>query len=149
MKKELKYAHIVQEHVIKAPRAKVYQALTEGANSWWSHRVNDDAEVRMDARLGGRFWEELKNGGGMQYARVRWLKPGEEIEFEGSMGFDGPATGVFSFTLEEKGGSTLVKLEHKFFGPLSDETEGMYTQGWTELLGTNLKEFIEQGKKVS
>jgi len=59
------------------------------------------------------------------------------------MGCDGPVSGVYSFTLEENQGSTLVKLEHKFFGPLSDEIKGSYTEGWNELLGNDLKKHVE------
>jgi uncharacterized protein YndB with AHSA1/START domain len=146
--KELKYVHIIQEHVINAPRAKVFKALTQDVQSWWSHSIAEDSRIHLDAKLGGHFYEEFKQGGGLLYATVIWLKPGEEIELMGPMGWDGPVTGVFCYTLEEKDSSTLVKLEHKFFGPLSDETEGMYTEGWRELLGEDLKKYIEDGYKV-
>jgi uncharacterized protein YndB with AHSA1/START domain len=149
MKKEIKNVHIIQEHVINAPREKVFKSLTQEINSWWSHGVTDDPKsIRMDAKLGGHFYEEFKEGGGMLFGVVTWLKPGEEIELTGNMGCDGPVTGTYSFTLEEKGKSTLIKLEHKFFGLFSDEMEKGYTEGWEELLGTNLKEFVESGKKA-
>ncbi|MEW6056589.1 MAG: SRPBCC domain-containing protein [Bdellovibrionota bacterium] len=146
--KELKYVHIVQEHLINASREKVFKALTQDTSSWWSHSIEEDSQVRFEAKLGGHFYEEFKQGGGFLYATVIWLKPGEEIELMGPMGWDGPVTGVFSYTLEEKGEGTLVKLEHKFFGPLSGETEGMYIEGWRELLGSNLKNYVEEGRKV-
>jgi uncharacterized protein YndB with AHSA1/START domain len=148
MSKELKYVHILQEHVINAPRAKVYKAITEEIGSWWSHRFEEGGKVTLDARLGGEFREDYPNGGGCRFATVRWFKPGEGIELEGPMGWDGPVTGCFSYTLEEKGKATLVKLEHKFFGPLTGETEGMYVEGWKHLLGTDLKAWVEEGKKA-
>jgi uncharacterized protein YndB with AHSA1/START domain len=148
MSKELKYVHIIQEHVINAPRERVFKALTEETGSWWSHSIQEDSKVTLDARVGGVFREEFKSGGGVLFATVQWLKPGEEIELTGPMGFDGPATGVFSYTLSEKGQGTLVKLEHKFFGPVSDETQGMYNEGWNELLGSDLKSWVEEGKRA-
>jgi uncharacterized protein YndB with AHSA1/START domain len=149
MSKELKYAHIVQEHVVNAPRAQVFKALTEEANAWWCHTANENSKaVHMEPKIGGRFYEDFGNGGGFLYATVTWLKPGEEIELSGAMGFDGPSTGVFSFTLEERGKSTLIKLEHKFFGPLSNETEGMYQEGWKELLAGTFKDFVEKGTRL-
>lgn len=84
----------------------------------------------------------------MLYATVQWLRLGEEIRLTGPMGFDGPLAGVHSYTLEERGGATLVKLEHRFFGPVSDETEGLYAQGWHELLGSDLKRWVEEGRKA-
>lgn len=149
MKKELNYVHIIQEHVINAPREKVFKGLTDDIHSWWSHGVSGDPKtMRLDAKLGGHFYEEFKEGGGMLFGVVTWLKPNQEIELSGNMGFDGPVTGTYSFTLEEKGKGTLVKLEHKFFGPVSDETKANYTEGWTELLGTHFKDFMETGKRV-
>src|SRR5262245_37902746 len=98
MSKELKYVHIVQEHVVNAPRAQVFKALTEETDSWWSHTVVDGSTVKLDPRVGGQFGETFPTGGGFLYATVTWLKPGQEIELSGAMGFDGPATGVFSYT---------------------------------------------------
>src|SRR3954469_15370970 len=102
MSKELKYAHIVQEHVVNAPRDKVFKALTEEANAWWAHTQatkngtppgEDKTKITMEPKVGGRFYEDFVNGGGFLYATVSWLKPGFEIELVGPMGFDGPCTG--------------------------------------------------------
>ncbi len=136
MKNELKCVQIMQEHVIQAPRAKVFEALTKDIHHWWSHSVSDEPkEIRLEAKLGGLFFEDFGNGGGAIFATVTWLKPGEEIELRGSMGLAGTVEGCFGFTLEEKGKSTLVRLEHQFFGPFSDQAGGMYEEGWKELLG--------------
>jgi uncharacterized protein YndB with AHSA1/START domain len=139
---------IIQEHVINAPREKVFKSLTQEVNSWWVHAIQEDSELYLEPKIGGHFGENFKGGGGMRFATVTWLKPGVEIELNGPMAFDGPVTGCFSFTLEDKGKGTLVKLEHKMFGPISDETKGMYTEGWNEMLGTGLKQYVETGKRV-
>jgi uncharacterized protein YndB with AHSA1/START domain len=143
---QVKTAHIVQEHVINAPKARVFKALTQEVGTWWSHGFEKDSKISLDLRLGGHFKEEYKNGGGCLFAVVRWWRPDEAIELEGSMAFDGAVQGLFSYTLEEKGGTTLIKFEHKFFGMMSDEAKGQYNQGWDELLGRDLKNWIENGK---
>lgn len=148
MGKQIRYAEIVQEHVIKAPRERVYRALTEEVNAWWCHAINENPTLRLEARLGGKFYEECANGGGMLFGTVTWLKPGEELELTGGMGWDGPAQGTYSFTLVEKGQETLLKLEHKFFGPLNDETEANYVEGWKEVIGLGFKNYVEKGTRI-
>jgi hypothetical protein len=58
------------------------------------------------------------------------------------------AHGIVSFELEPRGKGTLLKLTHRAFGELTKETERNYTGGWTDLLGTRLKELVERGKRA-
>jgi|GEM_PF-5515613 len=60
--KPLKYVHIVQEHVINAPREKVFKALTQEVGDWWSHYVEEGSKITQDAKIGGSFQESFKAG---------------------------------------------------------------------------------------
>lgn len=59
----------------------------------------------------------------------------------------GAVFGVIEYTLDAKGTSTTVKLEHSAVGDISDETASNYKKGWTALLGESFKQFIELGKR--
>ena len=59
---------------------------------------------------------------------------------------EAPVTSVFSYELIDQGDTTLLKLLHHACGPIKPEWHAGYGAGWTELLGSHLKEYLEQGK---
>lgn len=124
---------IAQETRITAPREKVFDALCK-MGDWWPHRFRERSEVHFEATVGGRFWEEWPDGGGAVYATVASLRRPELVECTGPMGMTGPVLGVFTLTLEEDGEATLLKLTHRAYGDIDEETRIGYTEGWGEII---------------
>ncbi len=123
---------IQQIYKIKAPIAKVWQALTdaEAAEKWGA------APAKVDAREGGEFsyWDGDIHG---IYTR---LVPGQSIE-QDWYGHDHPDRkfkAIFQFKSE--GDITVVELT--FSGEIDDEQKDI--QDWQEYYFTPIKELLEE-----
>ena len=122
------------EHTIRAPRERVFEALTADMGVWWPHRFSPEAVVHLDARLGGQFYEEHADGGAI-YASVTVLQRPSHVQLTGPMGIAGPVMSVIDFTLTEDGDATVVALSHRAVGDISEETKQGYAEGWVEVFG--------------
>jgi hypothetical protein len=60
----------------------------------------------------------------------------------GVLGMSGAVTSAYKYKLEEKDGSTVLKLSHLASGILLPKWEEEHRQGWSTLLGI-LKEYVE------
>jgi DNA-binding transcriptional ArsR family regulator/uncharacterized protein YndB with AHSA1/START domain len=125
---------VEQEVVVAAPRERVFEALCR-MGEWWPHTFREGASVHLEARVGGRFWEDWGDGDGALYATVTGIRRPERIACSGPMGMSGPVAGVFALDLEERPDGTLVRLSHHAVGPIDDETRSSYERGWVEVFG--------------
>lgn len=123
---------IAQETRVAAPREKVFDALCK-IGDWWPHRFHEQSQVHFEATVGGRFWEEWADGGAL-YATVDRIRRPELLEYTGPMGITGPVLGVVTFTLEEDGEQTVLRLTHRAYGDIDEETRSGYTEGWGEII---------------
>jgi DNA-binding transcriptional ArsR family regulator/uncharacterized protein YndB with AHSA1/START domain len=136
-----------QDVLIDADPARVFDSLID-ADGWWSHRYSADSkELRLEAFVGGRFYELFDDDNGALYATVTSIKRGEHLELSGSIGMAGAVLGYARFDLEARDGATLVKLSHRAFGEIGDQRKQAYTGGWGVLLNERLKPFVEQGRR--
>jgi uncharacterized protein YndB with AHSA1/START domain/DNA-binding transcriptional ArsR family regulator len=135
---------IEQEVQIAAPPAKVFDVLTQGAGVWWDHSWAQ-GEVRLDARVGGRFEEVWSETDGALYATVTRIKQGELLAMTGPMGMTGAVQNVMEITLEASDGGTRLRLSHRALGEIDDDAEASYSGGWTHLLAGRLKSLVETG----
>lgn len=139
---------IEQNVSLQATPDRVFQALTDDINAWWSYRITSDSHVYLEPHVGGRFYEAFNKGGGALYALVTYLKPGEEIRLNGSMGLDGEAVGnLIYITLQsQEPDATRLQLTHRFLGKVAVVTVDTFKRSWEDLLTQHLKSFVEQGK---
>jgi DNA-binding transcriptional ArsR family regulator/uncharacterized protein YndB with AHSA1/START domain len=124
---------VEQEVVVAAPRERVFDALCR-MGEWWPHTFREGASVRLEPKVGGRFWEDWGDGDGALYATVTGIRRPEHLACSGPMGMRGPVAGVFALDLEERPDGTLVRLSHHAVGPIDDETRGSYERGWVGVL---------------
>jgi uncharacterized protein YndB with AHSA1/START domain len=142
--------HIEMEISIQAPRPKVYEAMTGDITPWFGgpYSTLPDAKGRViEPRVGGRFYEDWGDGYGALWGTVTSIRKNEWLEFSGSCGMGGAVHGVVRIELEEQGGATLIKLSHRAMGEVNADAANGYTQGWTDLLGTRLKAWVERGER--
>lgn len=134
---------------LRATPDQVFQALTGEIDSWWSYRIMADSHVVLEPQVGGRFYEAFNLGGGALYAFVNYLKPGEEIRLAGSMGLAEEAVNnVIYLTMSlPQPDTTHLKLSHHFMDRVNGITVETFKRSWMELLGHQLKSFIEEGKR--
>ncbi|KGP70916.1 helix-turn-helix domain-containing protein [Pontibacillus yanchengensis] len=137
-----------QEIEIQASPDKVFQALTTDIGQWWAYRLcGEGSKLTLSPQPGGYFIEEGLEGANALWGTVMYVKDNEEIRLNGLLGMTGAVNSAYSFKLEPKGDSTLLKLSHHAVGLLDPEWGRMHDEGWKELLGTFLKEYVENGKR--
>ncbi|WP_349408353.1 SRPBCC domain-containing protein [Pseudalkalibacillus sp. SCS-8] len=140
---------IEQEITIHAPREKVFQALTKDINQWWAYRLKQDGDstLTFEPEVGGRFVERWDDNHGALWGVVTYIKAPEEIRLNGLLGMKGAVNSAYTYQLEEKGEDTILKLSHHAHGLLDPNWRDAHDDGWKELLGTFLKEYVEEGKR--
>jgi uncharacterized protein YndB with AHSA1/START domain len=138
---------------VSAPPAKVYDALVGQVGSWWNteHTYSGDAKnLSIDARPGGCFCERLRNGGGIEHARVLYAAPGEILRMSGALGplQAAAVTGTLTWKLTSTAEGTKLELSYNVAGyldggfdkiaPLADGVLGEQV--------LRLKSWVETGK---
>jgi len=142
---------IVQEVYIEASRERVFDAFTKEIGQWWGapYLINDGAtSLRFEPRLGGHLAEMWGEDAGGIWATVTKVKRPERIDLSGPIGMSGAVLGIATFELEQKGRGTLLKLTHRAIGQVNEESRRAFDTGWKDLLGTRLKSYVEQGKRM-
>ena len=141
---------VAQEVVIDAPREKVWEALTSEIDQWWSKRLHHtigESSLSLEPRVGGSFIERWGDDEGALWGTVIFIRKPEMLRLSGPLGMiEAPVMSVYSYELQDHGDGTLLKLMHHACGPIKPEWHAGYSAGWTELLGSHLKEYVEQGK---
>lgn len=139
---------IEQEVTIHASPQKVFEGLTRDIGQWWAYRLcGEGSRMTMDPHPGGKFLEEGIKGANALWGTVQYVKENEEIRLNGLLGMTGAVNSAYSFKLEPKGDATVLKLTHQAVGLIDPEWEKMHAEGWEELLGDFLKNYLEHGKR--
>ena len=143
---------IEQELTLHAPRSVVFAALINDIGTWWgehSYKPDRVKGIVVEPKVGGRFFEDWGNGEGWLFATVIGFDLDTGIDMVGPMGMDGPVVGTISYELADApGGGTTLKLSHQAMGLFPEAMEGDYRAGWTDLLDTRLRAFVERGEKM-
>jgi DNA-binding transcriptional ArsR family regulator/uncharacterized protein YndB with AHSA1/START domain len=140
---------IEQESTIAAPAARVFRALTEEIDAWWSPRLYDaPSTLKLEPHVGGRFYEE-RDGQTALWAIVRRFESGRKLMLDGPLGFETPVASISTFELEERGGKTTVRVSHRAIGAITKEQIAGYGEGWRVLMETRLPDWVERGQRFS
>jgi DNA-binding transcriptional ArsR family regulator len=137
---------IEQEVLIDGTREEVFKALTERVEDWWEFRLAPKGSVShftFEAVPGGRFIEKWGEDEGAVWGNVYYVNSPEEIRLHGHLGMQGAVNSAYTYRLLEKEGKTLLQLSHTASGILQENWEEDHRKGWEHLLGTLLKNYVE------
>ena len=136
---------IVQEITIKAPAARVFEALVDPAQrmKWWGKKGRfETTNAESDLRPGGR-WLMSDMGMGRPFkveGVYRIIQRPHVLAFTWLPSWDEEATETLvRFDLYEQNGFTTVRLTHSGF---ASESSRARHQGWPQILG-RLKAYAE------
>jgi DNA-binding transcriptional ArsR family regulator/uncharacterized protein YndB with AHSA1/START domain len=138
---------IEQEVLINAPREKVFKALTEKVEDWWEFRIAPKgvpSKFTFDPVPGGQFIEKWRENEGAIWGNVYFVNAPEEIRMHGHLGMQGAVNSSYTYRLTENDGVTTLQLSHTASGMIEEGWEKDHTEGWKHLLGTLLKNYVEQ-----
>jgi uncharacterized protein YndB with AHSA1/START domain len=136
---------LVIERTFNAPVARVWSALTnKDEMTQWYFDLNE-----FKPEVGFEFQFTAGKEGGVQYShhcKIKEVIPGKKLvhswRYEGYEG-DSQVT----FELFPEGNRTRLKLTHEGlenFPKTPDFVPENFRQGWTHLIGTSLKEYLEK-----
>ena len=143
----MSHAPLIVERTYNAPVSKVWRALTDKAQmKEWYFNVDD-----FRPEVGFEFSFAGCGSAGEEYVhRCVVTEVVQEKKLAYSWSYEGlPGTSVVTFELFPEGGGTRVKLTHAgletFPQARPDFRRESFTEGWTEILGKSLKDFLEAG----
>ncbi len=144
MKKEADTS-VELEQLLDAPVEKVWAALTEKERmKEWYFDLSD-----FRAEPGFRFSFPGQGRKGEQYLHqctVLEVEPQRKLEYSWTYQ-DQPGYTVLRFTLEPKGGQTLLKLSHRGLETFPDHPDfavSSFREGWTMLITQLLPQYLEK-----
>jgi uncharacterized protein YndB with AHSA1/START domain len=137
---------VIVERSYNAPIAKVWQALTDNdkMKQWYFVLPEFKAVVGFEFEFNGG--DESKGTTFLHKCVVKEVIPNKKLAY--SWRYDGyPGDSLVTFELFEEGTGTRVKVTHtglETFPQVNDFAPKNFNMGWTHILGTGLKEFVEK-----
>ncbi|MEP7164541.1 MAG: SRPBCC domain-containing protein [Ferruginibacter sp.] len=135
----------VIERTFNAPISIVWKAITDKdeMKEWYFDLPAFRAEAGFEFKFKGGT-DERKY---LHLCKVTEVDPGKKLTYSWRYdGFEGIS--FVSFELFEEGNKTRLKLTHKglesFPASNTDFAKENFATGWTEILGTSLKDFLEK-----
>lgn len=136
---------LVMERTYNAPVEKVWQALTDPdkMRKWYFEIDSFKPAVGYEFSFTAQC--DAEDGDYLHLCKVTEVEPGRKVTY--SWRYDGyEGISYVTFELFPENNNTLLVLTHKgleTFPALKLFARESFTEGWTEILGTQLKEFVE------
>lgn len=137
-------APFVIERTFNAPASKVWKAITDKdqMKQWYFDLPSFKAEVGHEFQFEGGTKEKTY----LHLCKVTEVIQGKKLTYSWRYdGFEGIS--FVSFELFPEGDKTRLKLTHEgleTFPPVKDFAKENFAAGWTEIIGTSLKNFVEK-----
>ena len=143
------FLDIRQEHVLPAPRERVFAALTAHIDLWWTspfRQAGAESRLTLEPKVGAPMLETAPDGHEVIWARVEEIHTPERLYLSGRFAVVGAVAGRIHFDLaaEASGGCRII-VSHQAVGRISSETQASFTGGWTELIDRRLRAHLASG----
>lgn len=142
----MKNSPYIIERVFNAPVAKVWEAITnkEDMKQWYFDLAEFKPEVGFEFSFPGQGHKGEKY---IHHCKITEVVKEKKLVY--SWRYEGyPGISYVHFELFPEGNSTRIKLTHEgletFAQNNSDFAKENFAAGWTELIGTLLKQFVEK-----
>ena len=140
----MKNEPLVVERTFNAPIEKVWEAITDKDNmkQWYFDLAEFKPEVGFEFQFTGGSEDKTY----LHLCKVTEVVAGKKLTY--SWRYDGYAGNSFvTFELFPEGDKTRLKLTHAdldtFPADNPDMAKESFMAGWTEIIGTNLKNYLE------
>ena len=141
----MKTEPLVKEITLNAPASKVWKAISDKdeMKQWYFDLAEFKAEVGFEFQFYGGEEDKLY----LHLCKVTEVIPGKKLTY--SWRYDGNAgTSYVTFELFPEGSKTRLKLTHKgletFPADVKELGRENFVEGWNQIIGTSLKEFVEK-----
>lgn len=136
---------VALEWPVAASVQAVWNALFKQPEQWWpaEHRAGGaGAVMKFEPQIGGRFYEERPDGGGVLWYTVYALEPMRSVDLRGNLAsrYGGPATSLIHIEISPAAadGTSILKLTDSTFGRLGPDMRTSLHSGWQAIVGEGL-----------
>jgi uncharacterized protein YndB with AHSA1/START domain len=143
----MKAEPFVIERTLNAPVEKVWKAITDRdqMKQWYFDLAEFKPEIGFEFTFSGGSEEKTY----VHLCKITKVEPGKLLQY--SWRYDGyPGNSFVTFELFPEGDTTLIKLTHEGLETVPTDNKDFaresFSAGWTYIIGTSIKEFVE--KKV-
>lgn len=142
---QVKDEPLVKEIIVNAPAAKVWKALTDKAQmkEWYFDMSDFKPEVGFEFSFVGKDEQCVEY---VHLCKITEVIPNKKLVHSWEYkGYEGKS--YVTWELFEEGANTTVKLTHtgiSTFGDIPAFGRKNFDAGWTSILGTSLKNYVEK-----
>lgn len=134
----------VIERTYKAPVARVWKAITDKdqMKQWYFDLAEFKPEVGFEFTFEGGSKEQIY----VHLCRIVEVIPNKKLAYTWRYK-DYPGNSTVTFELFDEGDHTRLKLTHEgieSFPAGKDFARSSFSAGWTQLIGTQLKDYVEK-----
>lgn len=131
---EARVLRAVVETEIAAPRAKVFDGMVHGIARWWVHPAGPKPPMRIEPRVGGRFFEDHGDDRGHMFGLITVYEPPRKLRFAGDFTMREAIYNVVTIDFDELGpGRTRVRIDHRASGEITDADAPGFEEGWQDM----------------
>lgn len=120
---------INQEIRVNASLEVTFEALLEQLEQNEKHD-GTPMPMKLEAWPGGRWYRDLGNGNGHNWAHVQAIIRPTLLEFSGPLFMSYAASNNVQYRLSESNGVTTINFRHTAFGLIQEEHRKGVSQGW-------------------
>ena len=142
----MKNEPFVIERTLNAPPQKVWEAITDRdkMKQWYFDIADFKPELGFEFTFTGGSEEKTY----VHLCKVTKVDPGKTLQYSWRYQ-DYPGNSFVTFELFPEGNATRLKLTHEgletFPTDNKDFARESFSAGWTYIIGTSIKEFVEKG----
>ncbi len=128
---------------------KTWRALTEQIDEWWLPDFREAGEgsvVSLDTGAGGHLVERTPDGTSLLWYTVLRSQPEKVIELYGASSPDwgGPSLSFLKLELVPNDAGCVLQITVTLSGRVTDLLQQNLNEGWQQLFGEGLKNFVEK-----
>ena len=125
--------NIHQEIRVRASLEATFAALLEQLGPANEHPDGTPMPLKLEAWPGGRWFRDLGNGDGHNWATVQAIKRPTLLEFSGPLFMSYPVANNMQYRLSEQDGETVIKFCHAGFGLIQEDHKKGVATGWSHI----------------
>jgi hypothetical protein len=121
---------VEQEIRVKAALETTFAALLEQLGPANEHPDGTPMHMKLEPWPGGRWFRDLGDGNGHNWATVQAIKRPTLLELSGPLFMSYPVANNVQYRLSEEDGETLIKFCHTGFGLIQEDHRQGVAKGW-------------------
>jgi uncharacterized protein YndB with AHSA1/START domain len=129
---------------LPAPPPKVWAAFTLDLDHWWTYRLRERTRCIIEPGVGGR-WVQAWDSGGALFGTFTVWDPPRLLVLDGPLAMTTPAHNRLEFEFAPVESATKLWIRHRAYGDFDVDAEATYVNGWRELIGSSLHEYLSKG----